>query len=410
MTKKPTLLLIGASLIVLVLAFLLSRGGRGEVQEIFVTPKKGLFEVTVTTSGELRAKNDTKIRGPLNLRRMNISQVKIADLVAEGTVVKKGDWVAELDKSEVASKISEVGINLQNYASKVEQERLDSALNLSAAREEIVNHRYALEERKLEKEQSTYEAPAIQRQAEINYEKAERALSQGLINYKTKVKQALTKMRIAETDLFKEQHKQDELQELIGEFSIKAPENGMVIYSREWNGQKRVVGSMVSTWEMMVATLPDLSVMESKTYVNEIDYKKIKPGQKVSVSLDSDPGKVMKGEVSEVANIGEQRPNSDSKVFEVVVRVLDADSTIRPAMTTSNTIHISEVAEAIFIPLECVHAEDSLSFVYLKNGSSAQKQTVKLGLMNENEVIILSGLVGDEQIYLSMPEKVENLK
>ena len=52
----------------------------------------------------------------------------------------------------------------------------------------------------------------------------------------------------------------------------------MVVYAREWNGKKRVVGSTVNAWEPSVATLPDLREMESITYISELDIQKIAPG------------------------------------------------------------------------------------------------------------------------------------
>ena len=64
-------------------------------------------------------------------------------------------------------------------------------------------------------------------------------------------------------------------------FTIKAPAPGMVIYVKEWNGKKKTAGSQVNAWDPTVATLPDLTQMESITYVNEIDVRKISVGQTV---------------------------------------------------------------------------------------------------------------------------------
>ncbi|MCK7532908.1 MAG: HlyD family efflux transporter periplasmic adaptor subunit [Marinilabiliales bacterium] len=80
----------------------------------------------------------------------------------------------------------------------------------------------------------------------------------------------------------------------------------MVIYKREWNGAKRKVGSEISPWDPVVATLPDLSSMISKTYVNEIDVSKVKAGQRVRLTVDAFPEKSYTGAVISVANIGEQ--------------------------------------------------------------------------------------------------------
>ena len=79
----------------------------------------------------------------------------------------------------------------------------------------------------------------------------------------------------------------------------------MVIYYRDRGGAKRKIGSSISPWDPVVATLPDMSTMISKTYVNEIDVSKVKPGQKVEIIVDAFPEKRYTGVVTSVANIGE---------------------------------------------------------------------------------------------------------
>src|SRR5690606_2594225 len=101
--------------------------------------------------------------------------------------------------------------------------------------------------------------------------------------------------------------------------------------------------STMSSWDNVVATLPNLNEMISKTYVNEIDISKVKTGQKVQIGVDAFPDRKYTGEVTEVANIGEQMRNSNAKVFEVRIRVNEFDSILRPAMTTKNTIITSVI-------------------------------------------------------------------
>ncbi len=385
--------------------FLFSSCGKKAAEEVLQKPTEGDFEVIVTTTGELQAKNSVDISGPTGARKAGIYQLKITQLVAEGTVVAPGDFVAELDKSEIVGKLKEVEINLQKFQSVVTQAKLDCTLTLAQTRDELINLRYAKEQRKLEKDESEYESPSARRQAEIEFEKAVRSYDQSQNNYQTKVKQAEAKMREAEADLNKEAQKLTDYQSILGEFTIMAPEQGMLIYAREWDGKKRVVGSTVSPWDPTVATLPDLTRMESITYVNEVDIQKIKVGQEVRVSLDANPDKKLTGKVTQVANVGEQRPNSDSKVFEVKIQINESDSTLRPAMTTSNEILISTFPKVRYIPLECVHvAQDSVPIVFKREGGKIVRQEVKLGAENENSVIVEKGVDANEELFLSKPE------
>lgn len=388
-----------------------SFGNKAEAEaDIIVQPKRGKFVVSVTTTGELQAQNSIEIQGPANARTAQIWQMKIAQLVAEGTVVKAGQFVAELDKSEIMGKIREVELGIQKAQSQYTQTKLDTTLTLTSARDELTNLKYALEERKLAKEQSIYEAPATQRQAEIDYEKAERAYKQAQVNYKTKVQQAVAKMTEVSTDLAKEQQKMGVYSEILSQFSITAPADGMVIYAKEWNGRKKVVGSTVSAWDPVVATLPDLSVMESITYVNEVDIQKIKKDQRVVLTLDAVTDKKLSGRVTSVANIGEQRPNSDSKVFEVKIQIETKDTTLRPAMTTGNEIITSTLDNVLSIPMEAIHTDDGVTYVYKKSSSDVVRQEVELGQMNENEAVVLKGLTEKDKVYLSTPMSADKTK
>jgi hypothetical protein len=388
----------------------LSAGGTTATSGIVARPTKGLFQVTVTTTGELQAKNSISIMGPENARAANIWQMRIANIVPEGTVVKKGEFVGELDKSEITGKFKDSQLSVQKLEAQFLQTKLDSTLTLSQARDEMVNLFYAEEEKRLVVEQSTYEAPAMRRQAEIEYERAQRNSEQAKKNYVTKTRQAVAKAQAAEADLLKERQRQEIYGKAMEEFTIKAPADGMVVYAREWNGKKRVVGSTVSAWDPTIATLPDLRDMESITYVNEVDIQKIAAGQKVKLKLDADPNKILTGSVTTVANIGEQRPNSDSKVFEVRIKVNESDTTLRPAMTTANEILVAEIDTAISILLESVHTEGTMTFVYKKNGGSIVKQEVKLGMLNDNAAVVQSGIDEEDEILLTVPPESDKLK
>jgi HlyD family secretion protein len=82
---------------------------------------------------------------------------------------------------------------------------------------------------------------------------------------------------------------------VLTEFTIYAPKSGMVIYRRGWDGQKQGVGSQISVWDPIVAELPNLKEMKSKTYVNEIDISKVKVYQEVRIGVDAFPDKKFTG-------------------------------------------------------------------------------------------------------------------
>jgi multidrug efflux pump subunit AcrA (membrane-fusion protein) len=402
--RRRLLLFLGGGIAILIpLLLLLGTSGRGAERALSATVKRGEFRVVVTTTGELHARRFVQVQGPTNAQQAQQYQMRIASLVPEGTIVKAGEIVGQLDRSGIASKVQEVALALDKAEAQYQQAQLDSTLQLSQAREEIRNLEYALEERQIAKDQSAYEAPSMQRQAEIDLDKARRALDQARANYITKEQQARAKMREVGSDVERQRNLLAIVREVEAAYTIRAPSDGMVIYAKEWNGQKKVAGSQVSPWDPTVATLPDLSQMESVTYVNEIDIRKVAVGQSVEISLDADPSKRLTGTVTQVANVGEQRPNADAKVFEVRIEVQQSDTTILPGMTTGNSILTSTVRNALSIPLETVAIDDGVTFVYLRTGRGIVRQEIATGIMNDDNIVVLHGLEEGDEVLFTPP-------
>jgi HlyD family secretion protein len=409
---KRTLIITGiiAALAIIILIIFNKATSKKDFTNLYVVAKKGQFDIVVTTTGELQAENSTDIRGPefSQLRNIRGMDIKIQDLVPEGTEVQKGDFIATLDKTAFDNTLKDELDKLTTYQTNMEMKTLDTAVTLSSLRDNIKNLTFTVEEAKITLQQSKYEPPTTIRQAEIALDKAERALDQSIKGYALRVEQAKSDMRTNQKNFYDQQKRVSDLRELLSNFDIKAPSPGMVIYKRDRMGNKRKIGSTINPWDNVVATLPDMSSMISKTYVNEIDVSKVKAGQKVEIVVDAFPEKAYTGVVLSVANIGEQLPNADAKVFEVMIKVDQSDPILRPSMTTGNKIITKTINDVIYIPLESVQAgNDSIPFIYLKNGS---RQVVVLGESNENHVIVEQGLEAGTQLYLSTPAKAENFK
>ncbi len=407
--KHRVLIAIAVVVLGVPTAWLLASGHDSTDLSIAVPVKRGEFAVTVTVSGELHARESVQIGAPANAQQAQQFQMRIASLVPEGTIVQRGDVVAEIDRSTIANRLAEVRLALEKAEAQYEQAMLDSTLTLSTARENIRNQELALDERRLAMEQAVYEAPTVRRQAEIDYERARRALEQARSDYVTKTEQARAKMRESGAELQRQRNLLRIVQEVMDGFTIRAPSPGMVIYAREWNGRKRTVGSQISAWDPTVATLPDLTQMESLTYANEIDIRKLAVGQQVSITLDADPDKRLTGTVASVANVGEQRPNQDARVFEVRIKVTESDTTLRPGMTTGNAIETLLLPEVLSVPLEAVHTEAGVTFVYRRSGGRVTKQEVVTGAMSDNEVVIVRGLDEGDTVLLSSPVRADRL-
>jgi HlyD family secretion protein len=409
---KRTLIIAGIVVFVAIIALIIisKATAKKDISILYATAEKGQFEILVTTTGELQAEFSTDIKGPEMTQSRNIRamDIKIQDLVPEGTEVKQGDYIAALDRTSYDNSLKDELERLETLNTAYDMKLLDSAVTLSNLRDNIKNQVFSVEEAGITLEQSKYEPPTTIREAEINLDKAKRTLEQMQRSYELRFEQAKSDIKNSETDIINEKQRVKDLQDILAKFNITAPSSGMVIYKKDRFGAKRKTGSSINPFDPVVATLPDLKSMISLTYVNEIDVSKVKNGQKVSIAVDAFPERVYTGVVTAVANIGEQLPNADAKVFEVTIKVDGSDPILRPSMTTGNKIVTKTIDNVIFIPLECVHTgEDSIPFVYLKDRTN---HIVVLGESNENNVIVEKGLNQGDILYLSTPQNPEKFK
>ncbi len=427
------IIVFGSIIIILAGLIVLSRLlSKDEAVSVFSESKKGLFEVSVSCSGELLAENSVQIWGPGygkesndrndyrggrgdshggdEGRRTTIRQeeVNIMDIVPEGTIVKKGDYVAQLDRGSYDNTLKDAVDNLETLQADMRLQILDTAITLNSLRDDIKNQVFAVEEAGIALEQAKFEPPAVIRREENSLNEAQRLLEQKKFKYELRVAQNLSETRNKELAIEQQENYIKELQDFIAGLTITAPAPGIVIYEKDRSGTKRVPGTMIDPFDEVIANLPDLASMLSKVYVNEIEISKVKPGQKVYITIAAFPGKKFLGTVYKIANVGEKLANSDSKMFEVMVKLDQPDMSFRPGMTTDNKIITKSFKDVVYVPLDCVHSgTDSITYVYKKNNT---KQIVVIGESNNDNIIIEQGLEPGTMIYNVTPPDYEKFK
>jgi multidrug efflux pump subunit AcrA (membrane-fusion protein) len=408
--KKRLLYTFGILVVVAAVIFLTTNFKPEGKKELAIPVEQGQFEVLVTTSGEMEAKNSTPILGPQSLTAARIWSVKIEDIVEEGTIVKKGEYVATLDRTEIGEEIRNEEVDVEESLNNYERAKIDSALELRGFRDELKKKLLIVEKKELELRNSQYEPPATIQQAELDLKQAKMDYQLAKEAYELRQEKAISRVRHEELNLIDDQADLRLLVRLYDQFVINAPDNGMVIYHKERGGKIRK-GSSISARDPVVATLPDMSKMISRCYVNEVDIRLIERGQRVRIGIDAFPEKSLSGTVTRIANVGESLPSTNAKVFEVQVEIEENDPELKPGMTTSNQIVVKQIDDALYLPLESLHnTGDSMSFVYLQKGLSVVKQQVETGTSNANFIVITSGLEPASQVLLTVPDNADDLK
>ena len=408
MKNRRRLITIIAVPLLMLIFILVFKTNKEDITIITSAVQRGKFDVQVFSSGQIESENKMNIQVPEKLsdRSLRIWNLKITELVEEGTYVDSGDFVARLDPEAVQEQIKSVQDELDKAFSDLQDAKIDSNLNLSNQRDVIINASLDVEEKKIITKESIYESPSIQKKAEMDYDKAERKYAQEKKAYVLKKAQEENKVNRQFINYRQLNERYDGLNELYHSLVITSPKAGIVTYIKNpWGITK--VGSEVSM-NSAVATIPDMGNLISRTFINEIDISKVREGQRVTIGIDAFPEKKMEGEVVSIANIGQSMPNSDAKVFEVKIKVFGEDPDLKPAMTTSNVILTNTYADTLFIPTDAVFENDSMQFVYLQKGKIT-RQIVKLAEANENFVIVAEGLKEGDQLCLNEPDNPEEI-
>ncbi len=411
MSIKKKGIIIGAALAVAAIIIVVLLSNNSLSGEKIYTVKKDNFESIISTKGEIQGKNAVLISLPdvLKRRDLRIYEYEIKELIQEGTEVKKGDWIATLDIGSITQQIQNNNEDLEKRRAEFNDAKIDSAIQLTQLRQELKEFKYDLEYKEVELEESKFESPAYQRKVKVEYNKTVRQMDKKHRDYQLKQLELKVKTRRIE-DKYEEFQRRDSLLKLaVSEARIKAPEAGMVMYAKLWGGRKLRVGDYISLWNPTIATLPDMSVLVSETYVEEIQITKIAEGDSAEVTVDALPDKKFNGEIIKIANIGQELSGFESKVFKVRIEIKDSNPELKPAMTTNNDIVVKNVSNVLTIPRQCLFSENENDFVYLKKAGKVYKKKVVAGTENEEKILIKQGLQEDDKILFSPPENADEL-
>ena len=410
MNKKKILLIAIPAVILLILYFSVRKSG-ADYSQITTSVKRGTFNTLIFSSGQLESEKSESINIPekLNDRNLRIWELAITHMVEEGTVVDSGDYVATLDHKAVEEQIKLAQDDMDKMLTEYEDSKIDSNLNLSNQRDIIVNARLDLTEKKIVVDESVYESPSIKKKASMDLDKAQRKLGQEQKTYGLKKQQEENKVQRKYINYRQVSERSGELQKLFESLEIRAPKAGIITYFKYPWGEIIKTGSKVGPYNSIIASIPEMSNLISRTYINEIDISKVKIGQNVKIGIDAFPDKQLTGQVIAVANIGQAMPNSDAKVFEVKIKIFGQDKDLKPAMTTSNAIDAGLFKDTLMVATDAVFENDSLKFVYLGKNDPV-KQIVWVGDENENYVLVKKGLKENDVVWLSEPEGAADLK
>ncbi|MBP5758215.1 MAG: efflux RND transporter periplasmic adaptor subunit [Bacteroidales bacterium] len=396
-SKKKRFIIIGVvlALIVAVIVILKVTGDAGYELSINTAPvETGSVENTVTATGELQPMYKVEVGTQVS----GIVQKIYVDFNSE---VKKGDLLAELDRSTLQEQVNQAKSNLSTATSQL-----------------------TLAQQNYDRVKQLYDAKAA---TQVAYEEAVNQLTQA----KNQVANARSELQRAQVN--------------ISYSKIYSPISGVIMSKAVEEGQ--TVASSFST-PTLFTIANDPTQMQVEADVDEADIGQVKEGQNVTFTVDAFPNDVFTGTVRQVRI--EPTTTSNVVTYTVIIDAPNPDSKLFPGMTANVSI-VVEKEEGLVMPYEATYftfseeymslfkkegysieepqrkggekprggrpdkkkgkpdaakeapaLPDGMAQIWVKNGKKLSPKMVKTGLDDGANVVVAEGLAEGDEVVLSI--------
>ncbi len=284
----------------------------------------GLRPGALLLTGEIASERPAAITIP----RTQQWQTTLRWIAEDGTLVKKGDRVAELDGSAAGSTLEDKRIALV----EAETEFVRQEAQLRSNEEDRL---FKLEERKVALEKARLDASIpVELRSVREHQEKQLALDKARTEL-AKAEEELTAFRkTAEADRdikrIATRRAREELetaQSTVDAFVLRAPTDGVIVVQVNPRDGRRPIQEGDMLWPgVVVATLPDPATIRVEASLSDVDAGKVAKGQKALLYPDAFPGRVLEGEVTEITDVAQQiATESSRRAFRVLVPILAGD-------------------------------------------------------------------------------------
>lgn len=399
---------------------------------------RGKLAKTVKERGNLESAKNLDVINEVE------GQTAILKIVPEGSKVKKGDVVCELDSAALRDQLTNQEITTKRAEADY-QNALKTRQVAEYAVEEYVKGTYPQEVKTIEGEITLAKSDlsrAIDRvkyskeMVKLGYQPASQLLADTQAELKARIsqEQSLEKQNVlmrytrpkqeielqaavekAKSDeLAKlaaynlEQQKEEKLRKQIDKCILLAPNDGLVVYANETNNfrgnsQPLIEEGAVVRERQKIFSLPDIGNMQVNTKIHETMVNDVQPGQRVKVRVESNSN-VLTGTVKSVAPLPDPSSffSSDVKMYTTIVTVnTEGLTNLRPGMSAEVEILITQLDNVVSAPVQAVLQIAGEDYVYVLTDEGTKRTDVTLGITNDKMIEIKQGLKPGDLVALN---------
>jgi len=365
---------------------------------------RGTFYLDIYEEGEIEATRSTNITSP------NISwrygTMKITQIVKDGKEVHTGDTLLVFDPSEVRKGVMEAEARLGMNRAELDKLEAQQESDMEELKADYNITRISQQISKIKFESAGYEANVKKKEIQLNLEKANIALDRADEQIKNRIKIQKEELKQKRLSINQDVARLAEANETLKKLFLVSPSPGIAILNRSWSsGNKFQVGDQCWAGFPLIQ-LPDLSALKATVKINEVDISKISKGLTVEIKPDAFSNSVYKGEVNSVANLAVNKDEkSKIKVFPVEILLKETDKKLLPGLTVSCRIILGKIKNALYVPLDALHSEGAVNYVFKKTSKGFEKTTVETGASNSDYIVITKGLIESDKVAMADPFK-----
>jgi multidrug resistance efflux pump len=347
-------------------------GAGGDPASIAV--KRGSVKKVLLLDGELRAVRSRTIYGG-----SSGDDLKIVYMPPEGTVIKAGDLVLELDSTTTLNKIKDIDEKIVAAENEIVRVRSQHESALRDLEIELSKLWLTYEQAKLK---TTVPTEVVSRreyqESQLAFEKSKTEYENHLNKIQQKKKEQAAELQVKIIEKDKLQVQLDRARNDMSEMKIKAPTDGMVLYNDHWNWNERrklQIGDVVwGGWP--VVYLPDLTEMEVFAQVNEVDGPRLSIGAHAEIKLDSYPDKAIVGKIKDISETAiKANRMAKAKIFRVTISL---DQTLmelmKPGMSALVSVTIGESQPNLLVPRAGVKFDGDKALVTRIESADARRE------------------------------------
>jgi len=350
--------------------------------------RRGAFTNEMVLSGEVEA-----ARGDfLSVPPLPSWQTAIKWLAEEGTTVKAGEVVVELDNSSLTAELESKRQTATQALQEMQQKSAEWVADLEDKQLDVEKKKSELDKaaieaavpEDLESKKKHEEKKSTLRRTTVAYQKAVDLRNSTKIgieaerrNLALRIEKAQREIAIAE--------------EAITALVLRAPRSGIVVVrDHPWMGRKLQQGDPV--WVgFPIAMLPDESTLRVKAVLADVDDGKIAVGMPATITLDGYPTVPYTGRIAAISAVAqESKRQSLRRQFDVLVAFDRLDQQrMRPGLSARIVVRRGGASEALLAPRAAIDLSGKTPRARLESGSMKE---VKLGACNAQDCVIASGL------------------